>query len=54
MEIIRRYDEVIAQKASKTNVKEIYEEFKEYITQNKFLDFKAENNFKFDKISNDL
>lgn len=53
-EIIRRYDEVVAQKASKTTIAEIYEHLKEFIDNNKFLTFKSENNGKFVKISEEM
>lgn len=45
-EIIRRYDEVLMEKASKTAIKGIHENFKEYLESKKFKKFEQENSEK--------
>ena len=38
-------------KASKQNIREIKEQIQEYLLREEHLDYKAENNLKFSKIS---
>lgn len=53
-EIIRRYDEILAEKASKTSVKEIYEHFNIYVKETPYTEFKALNLQKFSKLDEDI
>ena len=48
--MIRRFDEVLAEKASKTAIQEIYEHFHLFVKDSIFMDYKAVNNEKFSKI----
>jgi hemerythrin-like domain-containing protein len=43
-EIIRGYDEVLAEKASKTSIREVYQYVKKYATSNAINDHKTEHN----------
>lgn len=54
MEIIRRYDEVIAEKASKTTVLEVYQYIKSYLLEEKHLQYKDENEKDKKNFKNDL
>ena len=43
-EIISRFDEVISEKASKQNVREVYDKLEDYVSCNQLLDYKSDNN----------
>jgi hypothetical protein len=43
-EMIRRYDEVISQKANKLAIKELYEHLDQYLKKNSYMDFRVEVN----------
>lgn len=46
-EIIRRFDEIMSDKASKQNIRELTDKFDYYVRRESLIDYKAENNLKF-------
>ncbi|CDW74827.1 UNKNOWN [Stylonychia lemnae] len=51
-EIVRRFDEVILDKASKQNIRELYKKLDDYVERDLFIDYKADNNVKFQNFNN--
>lgn len=50
-EVIRRYDEIISEKASKTSIKELYEFIRRYIETKKVQEIQHGIQLQFDTIT---
>jgi uncharacterized protein YeeX (DUF496 family) len=51
MEMIRRYDEVLLEKANKTSIKDIHENLKLYSRKSKIEKMQTDIDTKFDEVS---